>query len=154
MARKEEIFSKLLFNTVVFENVLKTFKVEYYRELKLNFEAKLKLAKSLPKGKEKTAYIKELSEKLSLYKKRLETSSKYNQEVSKDFEKFSSSKFNFDIFTENTVDLYISFSNLLIDLSKSPDMEESDMSIVPCILKECEGEGDIAVNNKNYKLIL
>lgn len=147
--QKEEILQKLLLNSLIFENLLKIFKIELYKEI-IEHKKKVvnEILNSTLTNRSKVIRVKEAERELKIYQERVKRAEHIGLEITRDFNK-TVSNFDYDKFTEDTADIYIPFTKILMDVGRS-DIDFS--TIIPALLIESE-DGDIEVNNKKYKLL-
>jgi hypothetical protein len=157
MANKVEIFQKLLLNTIVFENVLKMFKSNLYRELIDDRKQKINIIENSTNinSKQKRIEIKQLKSEIEDYEIKILRSEKYNNEITKSFQK-NAIDIDAEEFALNTSDLYLSFSDLIIKLTQDENFNIDDnLKIIPSLLTECDDKDyDILINDKPYKIII
>lgn len=157
MANKVEIFQKLLLNTIIFENVLKMFKSNLYRELIDDRKQKINIIENSNNinSKQKRIEIKQLKSEIEDYEIKILRSEKYNNEITKSFQK-NAIGIDAEEFALNTSDLYLSFSDLIIKLTQDENFNIDDnLKIIPSLLTECDDKDyDILINNKPYKIII
>lgn len=92
--QKEEFVQKLLLNSLIFENLLKIFKIEFYKEIiKHKKEMFYIITESSAPEKLKVAKCKAVIKELKIYQERVKRAEHIGLEITRDFNKTVS---NFD----------------------------------------------------------
>lgn len=153
MAKREEIFQDLFFNTMVFEHILKMFKTDFYRSLIEHKKCYIQqLQESSYSSKEKKLLIKETYNEIKLNLKRLKRAEENNMDVSKNFiENADETVFNAEEFALENADVFIGLSKILL---KEMSKESSEIKILPALLKQVEYETNIKINGEYYETLL
>lgn len=154
-SKRNEILTKLLLNSIIYENLLTTYKSEFYRHLIEDLRTDIKNIKSSNiLSSQKKIKIKEIEKKIKVFNKRIQRVGELNCEITKEFSTHAQKNLNVEEFVDNTSDLFLAFTDTVFNFSNNMSKEEV-ASFIPTILHQVEKkESDISINNNFYKIIL